>query len=263
MNRRSLLLGVAATFGGAPTVHAQRARPPIVIGRMWSGELLACRAEREGDRRFDDEDDLPLAPSGRVFFAAAHDAPGRHVLVLGDRSRSSLITLASRTHTESRVRVPDVEDLRSHDEARVEISRARRRVGRRAHFERGFAWPIDAAVTSEFAAHRPHGVHLGIDLVAASGTRVRAPADGVVVMHVETPVFGRTVVIDHGHGLTSALLHLSRALAPEGALVRRGDVIALTGATGRVTGPHLDWRVAWRDVDVDPRGVLALLPARP
>ena len=262
MNRRALLLGLAASVGAAPIAHAQRARAPIVSGRMLAGELLACSAERAGDRRFDDEDARPLPPSGRVFFAAPHDAPGRHLLVLGVRSRSRTIVLASRSHPQSGVRVPHVEDLRSHDEAAVEISRVRRRLGPRAHFERGFAWPIDAEVTSEFAAHRPHGVHLGIGLVAPSGTRVRAPADGVIVMHVATPVFGRTVATDHGHGLTSSLLHLSRALAPEGARVRRGDVIALSGATGRVTGPHLDWRVAWRDVDVDPRGVIALLPAR-
>lgn len=272
MNRRALLVGVLATVGsgavGDPCLAQHGRLPrPLLEGRLRAGELVSLRVrtlgrgDAGGRIDFDGEDQLPTSPSGHVLFAAPHDAPGRHTLRFSGGARTFPVTLASRPHPESRVRLPQL-DVHTHSDALLAISRVRRVISRRAHFERGFAWPTDGAVTSEFAAVRPHGVHLGIDLVASSGTRVRSPADGVVVMHVETPVFGRTIVIDHGHGLTSSLLHLSRALAPEGASVQRGDVVALSGGTGRVTGPHLDWRVAWRDVDVDPRGVIALLPAR-
>lgn len=269
MKRRTLLARVgvstvAVAIGSLSfdsIAEARRIAHRPIEGRLRAGELLSLHVRREPAETaidFDREARLPVGPTGRVVFAAPRDAPGQHRLRIGRATET--LSLAERAHPQRSVHVPEVEGMPAHTEALRAITRVRRVVRDQSSFETGFAWPIDAEVTSEFAAVRPHGVHLGIDLLAAEGSRVRAPADGVVVMHIETPVFGRTIVIDHGHGLTSSLLHLTRALAPEGAVVRRGQVVALSGATGRVTGPHLDWRVAWRDVDVDPRGVIALLP---
>ena len=117
---------------------------------------------------------------------------------------------AARPYPRRDARVPalPLADLHDHVQTLEGLSRVRRRVSARAWFESGVAWPLDGEVTSEFGASRAHGVHLGIDLRAPIATEVRAPADGIVVMLVETAIFGRTVVIDHGHGLTSSLLLL-------------------------------------------------------
>ena len=78
------------------------------------------------------------------------------------------------------------------------------------------------------------------------------------------PIFysGGTMIIDHGHGLSSSFLHLSEILVTVGTRIERGAPIAKVGATGRATGPHLDWRMNWRNVRVDPELVLETLPAQ-
>jgi murein DD-endopeptidase MepM/ murein hydrolase activator NlpD len=72
---------------------------------------------------------------------------------------------------------------------------------------------------------------------------------------------GGTLIVDHGHGLSSSFLHLSKILVVPGDVITRGQEIAEVGASGRATGPHLDWRMNWRDVRIDPLLVLQALPA--
>ena len=82
-----------------------------------------------------------------------------------------------------------------------------------------------------------------------------------MVLAKDTYYSGGTVIIDHGHRLSSSFLHLSKVLVKVGQRVEAGDVIAEVGATGRATGPHLDWRMAWKDARVDPQ--LLAGPMRP
>jgi murein DD-endopeptidase MepM/ murein hydrolase activator NlpD len=131
------------------------------------------------------------------------------------------------------------------------------------HSERGRLWresfllPVPGTPTSSFGRltflnGKRQGRHLGADFQAASGTPVRAPNAGRVVLAAPLYFSGTTVVIDHGDGLLSLLAHLSSINVTEGALVQRGEVVGLSGATGRVTGPHLHWAVRLENVSVDP-----------
>lgn len=95
--------------------------------------------------------------------------------------------------------------------------------------------------------------HYGIDLAVSKGTNIRAPADGVIVLaepdlHYE----GGLVLIDHGQGLVSAYLHMSRIDVGVGQIIKQGQSLGAVGATGRATGPHLCWRLKWRDNYLDP-----------
>jgi len=91
---------------------------------------------------------------------------------------------------------------------------------------------------------------------------VIAPAAGIVkLVHADMYYSGGTLVLDHGYGLTSSFIHLSGALVKEGQRVAAGDAIAKVGSTGRATGPHLDWRVNWFSVRLDPALVLEYFPA--
>lgn len=96
---------------------------------------------------------------------------------------------------------------------------------------------------------QPHG---GIDYPAATGTPVLAAEDGVVALVARQFFPGNIVVIDHGGGFFTLAMHLDRTLVKPGQVVRRGDRIALSGATGRVNGPHLHFAVRWQDARVDP-----------
>lgn len=92
-----------------------------------------------------------------------------------------------------------------------------------------------------------------MDIAAPAGTPVKAPADGVVTLaHPGMYFSGKTLIIDHGHGLSSSLLHLQDIQVAVGQQVRQGQVVASVGATGRVSGAHLDWRMNWFTARVDP-----------
>ncbi len=131
-------------------------------------------------------------------------------------------------------------------------------------------WPLATdrgALTSGYG-HRPHpsdGVvrfHRGVDLRAAGGTPVYAAADGRVVRSGSAGAYGWMVEIDHGAGLHSVYAHHRRNLVDEGQEVRRGEVIALVGASGNATGDHLHFELRWRDGTVDPHTVLPSLSTR-
>ena len=101
-----------------------------------------------------------------------------------------------------------------------------------------------------------------LDIARPTGTVVVAPAPGIVkLVHDDMYYSGGTLVLDHGYGLSSSFIHLSGALVKEGQRVEAGDPIAKVGATGRATGPHLDWRVNWFNVRLDPALVLKFFPA--
>nr|WP_245863909.1 M23 family metallopeptidase [Caulobacter mirabilis] len=127
------------------------------------------------------------------------------------------------------------------------------------HFRDGFAMPLTRwRLSARFGGQRilngvPKRPHYGCDLAAPTGTPIMAPAAGQVVlaepaMHFE----GGLTMIDHGQGLISFYLHQSRIAVTAGQTVRRGEVIGAVGATGRATGPHLCWRLKWRDRNLDP-----------
>ena len=136
----------------------------------------------------------------------------------------------------------------------------------RTDFRSGFRWPVTGRISGVYGSQRilngePRAPHYGIDIAAPAGTKVRAPADGLVTL-AEPDLFlsGGTLIVDHGHGLSSAFLHLSRILVARGDRVRQGQPVAEVGATGRATGPHLDWRVNLFDRRLDPALLVGPMP---
>ncbi len=129
-----------------------------------------------------------------------------------------------------------------------------------------FIRPATGRYSGFFGAQRvyrgePGAYHSGLDIAGGAGGLVIAPASGIVVLSSEVPftLEGYLLIIDHGQGLNSAFLHLSRIDVREGEAVRQGQPIGLIGATGRVSGPHLHWGLKWRDTRLDP--LLFLDPA--
>lgn len=144
--------------------------------------------------------------------------------------------------------------------------RARERRDQRTDWTDGFIWPAEGRITGVYGSQRilngqARAPHWGIDIAAPTGTPVQAPAAGQVTLtHPDMYFSGATIFLDHGHGLVSAFLHLSEIKVESGQRVEQGDIIGLIGATGRATGPHLDWRISLGDTRIDP---MLLLPPRP
>ena len=126
-----------------------------------------------------------------------------------------------------------------------------------------FRAPVHAAPTDSFGTRRTFNgqlasIHKGMDFRAPPGTVVRAGNSGVVVLARPLYYEGNCVVIDHGLGLYTISMHLSRIDVREGQHVKKGELLGLSGATGRVTGPHLHWAVRWVDSYLDPAKLLRL-----
>ena len=131
-----------------------------------------------------------------------------------------------------------------------------------------FVTPVPGTPTSSFGRltitnGKPAGRHQGADFRAASGTPVRAPNAGRVVIAENLYFAGNTVILDHGLGVFSLLAHLSTIDVHVGDVVARGDLLGQSGATGRVTGPHLHWAVRFADVSVDPLALIVAATALP
>ncbi|WP_309643757.1 M23 family metallopeptidase [Phenylobacterium sp.] len=129
----------------------------------------------------------------------------------------------------------------------------------REDFTTGFMVPLTyRRVSGRFGGQRIYGgvprrPHYGLDLAAPRGTPVHAPAGGVVTLAENGLLYeGGLILIDHGQGLVSAYLHLSRIDVLRGQVLRQGELLGAVGATGRATGPHLCWRMTWRDRHMDP-----------
>jgi murein DD-endopeptidase MepM/ murein hydrolase activator NlpD len=133
-------------------------------------------------------------------------------------------------------------------------------------FSEKFDWPANGPISGVFGSQRilngePKAPHYGVDIAAGEGAPVRAPADGVV--RLAEPDFyltGGTVVLDHGHGVSTTYLHMSRVDAKAGDHLKRGDLFGAVGHKGRATGPHMHWAMNWFQVRLDP-SLVASSPA--
>ena len=146
------------------------------------------------------------------------------------------------------------------------IGRARKRDTQVPYFMKGWIWPAKGRISGVYGSQRilngkPRRPHFGVDVAAPVGTPIVAPSDGVVTL-VEPDLYytGGTVIIDHGHGVSSAFLHMQDVTATPGKTVRQGEKIGTLGGTGRATGPHLDWRINYFRARIDPALLVPPMP---
>ncbi|SDZ73512.1 Murein DD-endopeptidase MepM and murein hydrolase activator NlpD, contain LysM domain [Desulfuromusa kysingii] len=168
----------------------------------------------------------------------------------------------------ARMMAPNAEDLRRIQQEANLVAQARQQDSDLPHFKDNFSWPIIGRISGIYGSQRvfngePRRPHFGIDIAAPTGTPVKAPAGGIVTLAHQGMFFsGATLIIDHGHGLSSSFLHLAKILVQKGEKVSQGQTIATVGATGRVTGPHLDWRINWFDQRLDPALLVPPMPQK-
>lgn len=237
------------------------------------GALLWGRVDT-GSRVFLGDEALSVSDSGIVVLGFGRDAKGPSTLrVEGAQNCSLELQVAGREYQIQRVEgvpqqtvTPDPEHLeRIRREAQL-VRNARTNSSRNTDFSAGFQWPLAGPISGVYGSQRvyngtPGRPHYGVDVAAPTGTPVAAPAAGVVVL-AEPDLFysGGTLIIDHGSEVSSSFLHLSKVLVAVGTRVQPGDLVAEVGATGRASGPHLDWRMNWRERRVDPQLLVPPMP---
>ncbi len=132
-------------------------------------------------------------------------------------------------------------------------------------FSTKFSLPVhNAIITGVYGSQRilngiPKSPHYGLDFAASEGTKIKAMLDGVVTLSEKDLYYtGGTIIFDHGHGVSSLYMHMKNVDVEIGQAVKKGDVIGTVGKTGRSTGAHLDIRLNWFDIKLDPASVLDL-----
>ena len=129
-------------------------------------------------------------------------------------------------------------------------------------FKDKFIMPVDGIITGVYGSQRilngkPKWPHYGIDIAAKQGTQIKSSATGIVTMAEDDLYYtGGTIIMDHGHGISTIYSHLENVLVSVGDKINQGDVIGTVGSTGRSTGPHLDFRINWFQTRLDPMSVL-------
>lgn len=236
-------------------------------GQLTQGGLIIGQAP-PGTRLELDGQAIPLTPQGAFVFGFGREAaPQAHLSALfpnGQRDDRLLNVMPRQYDIQrldglppSKVTPPPalLERIRREN---VLVDQARQQTIMQPYFLGGFAWPLKGRISGVYGSQRilngePRQPHYGVDIAAPVGTPVRAPADGVVTL-AEPDLYysGATLIIDHGYRLSSTLMHLNSIEVRVGQPIRKGEVVATVGASGRVTGPHLDWRMNWRNERIDP-----------
>ena len=246
---RILLSSASAPAAGEGVrLEGQRVQGGLLRGRVAPGSTVKFQGER-----------VRVSRDGWFLIGFGRDAPPKAVLSVvfpdGRRQRYGLAVKPRKYRIQRidglppRKVTPSKKDLVRIRKEVALVKRARKVDDPRTDFLGEFRWPVKGRISGVYGSQRilngePRRPHYGIDIAAPKGTRVVAPADGVVTLvHRDMYFSGGTMIVDHGHGLSSAFLHLSRILVKKGQRVKQGQPIATVGSTGRSTGPHLDWRI--------------------
>ena len=129
-------------------------------------------------------------------------------------------------------------------------------------FKEKFIMPVEGIISGVYGSQRilngkPRWPHYGIDIAAKKGTMIKSSGSGVITMAEDDLYYtGGTIIIDHGHGISTIYSHLETVIVSVGDKINQGDIIGTVGSTGRSTGPHLDFRVNWFQTRLDPMSII-------
>ena len=272
------LVAIAACAGTPSAMSAQHVGDPgspvrqtLLPTAASQGALVVGTTHADATVTLDGRQ-LRVSPAGAFVFGIGRDASGEILVSIRQPGTSAIqhrIVVTPRDWPIERIDgvppatvnpPPAVAARIEREQAKVAAARARD--DDRADFAQAFMWPVEGRISGRFGNQRvyngtPKSAHSGMDIAAPNGTPVKAPAAGVVTFAAPgLYLTGGTLLLDHGHGVSSNFLHLSRLDVEVGDRVQQGQVIGAVGATGRATGPHLHWGMNWFDVRIDPLLVL-------
>ena len=287
LSTMTMLAGCAATIVAPPQQQQQQGMPATALivvdnsafqlaGAIEQGGVAMGFAPTGAEWLRLDGKPVGVATDGRFMIGFDRDQPPIATLEAaradGTILRRELVVAARAWPIESlptlpRGTTPTPEFLARRKIELEQIAAARAIDSAVAGWRQRFVWPASGRISGVFGSQRiyagePGAFHTGVDIARPEGTEVVAPADGVVVLAAPAPftLEGRLLMIDHGMGLNSAFLHLSRIDVAVGQTVSQGQPIGAIGMTGRATGPHLHWALKWRDARIDPARLAGAMP---
>lgn len=236
-------------------------------GDFVQGGMLVGKTRASSKIRLNDNP-VKISDEGVFVIGFGRDAALKNKLTIefDDNSNTVDFSLSKRKYRESRVTGiskkithPNPTNVARAKKDAKEVRAARAIWSDAQNFEQAFIWPAPGRISGVYGSVRYYNgkmgrPHYGVDMASPIGTKVVAPADGIVRLYVPDMFYsGGTLIIDHGMGVSSTFLHLSKGHVKPGDVVKQGDLIAEIGNTGRSTGPHLDWRMNWMNQRIDPQ----------
>lgn len=241
----------------------------ILHGALTQGSLVRGSVPVGAEVWFNQQP-LAVSASGQFAFGIGRDAPLEHQLTVrwAEQKRQFPLTFTAREYDIQRitgvaqqyVEPPAAVTARIRRDNQA-VRQVRQQFSATPLFLAEPIKPTQGRISGVYGSQRvfngqPRNPHFGLDIAAPVGAPVLAPWAGQVVLAEDLYFSGLTLIIDHGFGVSSTLMHLHRFKVQVGDVVSAGQQVAEVGATGRVTGPHLDWRINWFQERLDPQLLL-------
>ncbi|WP_105189748.1 M23 family metallopeptidase [Pseudoalteromonas sp. T1lg48] len=261
---------IALACIGSPVVSAKGANlpAPLVKGSLTQGAMLIGQLPDAQKVVFADRE-LKRNAEGYFVFGIGRDAePQQQLKWLDQQGNWQYLdfTVTQREYDIDRIEgvekkyvAPPQEVLERIRSEAAMVRQARANESELTDFMATVYRPAQGRISGVYGSQRyfngtPKRPHFGLDIANKTGTPIYAPLPGrVVFAHSDLYYSGGTVIIDHGHGISSTYIHMHKVLVDEGEIIETGERIGQIGATGRVTGPHLDWRFNWFNTRLDPQ----------
>ena len=216
---------------------------------------------------FVDQKQLKVSKDGYFVFGISRDRKENIIISVSENNKTKKVIKAVQRREFKVQKIdglpkrkvsPNDEDMKKIRKEGKLIAKAKNVNSDLNFFFKDFMRPVDGITTGVFGSQRilngkPRRPHYGIDIAAARGTKIKNSNSGNVLLAEKNLFFtGGTIIIEHGHGLISIYSHLEKIFVKKGDFIKKGQIIATVGSTGRSTGPHLDFRLYCRNIPVDP-----------
>jgi murein DD-endopeptidase MepM/ murein hydrolase activator NlpD len=260
---RKLLLLLAIIF--STNVYAVEFK-----GKFFQGHFIIGQTE-PGSKIIIDKKEIKVSKEGYFVFGIDRDRKFDILITnISDRKKEKIIKkVFKRKYNIQKIDGLPEDKVTPPEEVYKRIKKENNAIGEaRAinsnlnYFKNKFIMPLDGIITGVYGSQRilngkPKWPHYGIDIAAKQGTHIKSSANGIVTMAEDDLYYtGGTIIMDHGHGISTIYSHLENVLVSVGDKINQGDIIGTVGSTGRSTGPHLDFRINWFQTRLDPMSVL-------
>jgi len=240
-------------------------------GKFIQGSFILGKTE-PGSQIFIDNKKVKVTSEGFFVFGLGRDRKYDVVITLNKNGNKQKIVkkIQKRKYDIQRIDGLEEKKVTPPEEVYERIKRENKWIGEArainsnlTFFTKKFTVPIENAIISgvygsqRILNGKPKWPHYGLDFAADEGTKIKAMLDGTVIL-AEPDLFytGGTLIFDHGHGISTLYMHMKKILVKKGQKIKQGDVIGTVGSTGRATGAHLDVRLNWFQIRLDPATVL-------